>query len=61
MPDIFSRDCDYISEEEYMTCHECYRYELCKKCYETNKNEYIISTGIDGLTSAIPKNATVAK
>ena len=55
MPDIFSRDCDYILEEEYMTCSECYRYELCKNVYGKNKDKYVISTGIDELTSAIPK------
>lgn len=54
MPDIFSRDCDYISEDEYMTCSECYRYEICKNAYEKNKDKYVISTGIDELTSAIP-------
>lgn len=55
MPDIFSRDCDYISEDEYMTCRDCYRYETCKNAYEKNKDTYVISIGIDELTSAIPK------
>ena len=38
-----------------MVCCECYRYETCKNAYEKNKDEYVISTGIDGLTSAIQK------
>lgn len=51
--DIFSRDCDYIKDNIYQTCVECYRYDICEEYYKRKSDGYIRSTGLDGLTSLI--------
>ena len=53
--DIFSRDCDHITDDIYRTCIECYRYGICEKYYIRESDKYIRSTGLDGLTSLIQK------
>lgn len=56
MPDIFSTECDYIINEKYYVCEHCYRYDICKKYYEENKDKFTLSTGIDELIRAIPND-----
>lgn len=53
--DIFSIDCDYIKDNIYQACIECYRYDICKKYYKREFDRYIRSIGIDGLVSLIEK------
>lgn len=36
---IFDRDCDYIADQVYSDCYLCYRYDICKKCADEEKEK----------------------
>ena len=39
VPFILNNDCDYITDEEYIYCIECYRYEICKTAWIKEQEE----------------------
>ena len=40
---VFSYDCDLITgengDEPYDDCGDCYRYDICKECYDKEERE----------------------